>query len=75
MTIAMFEPLSHQQRCKDWSATKTSGNQCARIGSASGDAWRHGGRNCVAKPGELADLEAVAQSWLEDAPDIAQAIQ
>jgi hypothetical protein len=28
---------------------KPAVNQCARIGSASGDAWRHGGRNCVAK--------------------------
>jgi hypothetical protein len=26
------------------------------------------------KSGELADLEAVARSWFEDGPDIAQAI-
>jgi hypothetical protein len=61
----------------DWQpAPMDSGETLARLIAEIPEAMRGGTtvETVLRKSGELADLEAVAQSWFEDGPDIVQAI-
>src|SRR5438046_18628 len=61
----------------DWQPARMDfGETLARLIAEIPEAMRGGTavETALRKSGELVDLEAVAQSWFEDGPDIAQAI-